>query len=223
MVDGAEAFNPSYVGPRRDVARLVPLDCHDILDVGCAVGALGEFLQSRARTRVFGIESDAAMAEVARHKLHKVLVADVEDWAPLERQLQSHSFDCVICADVLEHLHDPWRTLQNLVGLLRPGGHVVASLPNVGHLDTLLNVFLVKRWPYRSRGIHDRTHLRAFARRNVLDLFEGAGLDVLRLERNFRVIERPHRANRVARYLAVPPLRDLLTYQYLVVGRRNER
>ena len=95
---------------------------------------------------------------------------------------------------------------------------MVASLPNVRHYSTLLSVFLFKRWPYRDRGIHDRTHLRFFAERNVRELFEGADLEITTIRRQYRVLEPPYRINRFSLLLAVPPLRDLLTFQYLIVA-----
>jgi len=212
-------FKPSYVGPRGDLARLVPVSCRSFLDVGCATGELGASLKRlRPGARVVGLEVDEAMAAEAMHKLDRVLVGDA---GTVLDELAGERFDCVVCGDVLEHLADPWGVLRRLAALLEPGGYVVASIPNVGHLDTLVSVFVRRRWPYRERGIHDATHLRWFARRNVGELFEQAGLDVVTLRRNLRIVERPHGLNRFARFAALPGLRDLLTFQFVVLGRKS--
>ena len=42
-------------------------------------------------------------------------------------------YDVVILGDVIEHLPDPLASLRRAVGLLRPGGEVVLSVPNFGH------------------------------------------------------------------------------------------
>ena len=212
-------FKQSYTGPRGDLARVVPESCRSFLDVGCATGELGASLKrSRPGARVVGIELDRAMAAEAADKLDRVLVGDA---GTVLHELDGERFDCVLCGDVLEHLADPWGVLRGLADLLEPGGHVAASIPNVGHLDTLLSVFLRRRWPYRERGIHDATHLRWFARRNVGELFEQAGLDVVILRRNLRIVERPHGLNRLARFAALPGLRDLLTFQFVVLGTKR--
>ena len=71
----------------------------------------------------------------------------------------------------------------------------------------------------RDRGIHDRTHLRFFTRRNVVELFRSAGLEIESVDAKYRLVERPHRINRFAKYFALPGLRGFLAFQYLVTAR----
>jgi methionine biosynthesis protein MetW len=208
----------AYTGARPDLLALVPRDARRVLDVGCATGALGAALKAERPDRVVvGVEIDAEMAAIAEERLDDVVVQ------PVEQALETFGdarFDCVVCGDVLEHLVDPWAVLRGLVTLLDEGGVVVASLPNVGHLDTLVHLLFRRRWPYRARGIHDETHLRFFALANVRELFGQAGLEIVELRRHYRLIDRPHRVNRVARVFAVPGLRELVAYQYVVLGVR---
>ena len=211
-------LNPSYVGPRPDVVKLVPQWCERVLDVGCATGSVGRLLkESRGRIRVTGVELDPTMAELARPHLDAIEVGDIGDVLD-SGSLGNATFDCILLADVLEHLVDPWTILRRLADRLEPQGIVVTSLPNVRHYTTLLSLLVGKRWPYRDRGIHDRTHLRFFAQRNIAELFQSAGLTITSLTRQYRVLEAPYRFNRYSRILAVPPLRDLLTFQYLIVA-----
>jgi SAM-dependent methyltransferase len=39
------------------------------------------------------------------------------------------SFDTILCTEVLEHTREPWRVMAEFVRLLRPGGHVLISVP----------------------------------------------------------------------------------------------
>jgi 2-polyprenyl-3-methyl-5-hydroxy-6-metoxy-1,4-benzoquinol methylase len=208
----------AYTGARPDLFALVPGDARRVLDVGCATGALGAALKAERPDRVVvGVEIDAEMAAVAEERLDTILVQ------PVEQALETFGdarFDCVVCGDVLEHLVDPWAVLRGLVTLLDEGGVVVASLPNVAHLDTVVHLVFRRRWPYRARGIHDETHLRFFALANVRELFGQAGLEVVELRRHYRLFDRPHRVNRLARLAAVPGLRELVAYQYVVLARR---
>ena len=211
-------LNPAYVGPRPDVAALIPERCTRFLDLGCATGALGELIKrSRQGISVVGIELDPHMATAARVKLDRVITGDILN-VLTSNTLVEERFDCIIAADVLEHLSDPWTVVGALPRLLADQGVVIASIPNIRHYTTFRTLLFRKHWPYRDRGIHDRTHVRFFAQRNVEQLFVNAGFHIDRLRRNYRVFERPYRVNRYSRLLAIPPLRDLLTYQYLIVA-----
>lgn len=215
-------FNPAYVGPRADILKLVPAGVRRVLDVGCSVGTLGQAIRERDGAEVTGIELDPRMGAQARARLSAVHVASVED-ETLFARLGEGRFDCIIFADLLEHLVDPWTALRRFVEHLAPDGVVVASLPNVRHYTTIRTLLFQGYWPYRDRGIHDRTHMRFFTLRNVRELFQSAGLTIGRIERNYRILERPHRVNRMAPALAWPGLRELLAFQYLVRAGRTNR
>lgn len=212
-------FNPSYAGSRDDVADLIPRESKKILDLGCGVGILGETVKQEIDAEIVGIESNTEMAEIARKRLDKVVVGDLES-IRLEDHLSLGYFDCVIVADILEHLRDPWAVLTETVRFLNSGGFVVASIPNVRHYTTILSIVVRGRWPYAERGIHDRTHLRFFTLSNIEEMFQNAGLRIVRQQRKYRIIERPHPYNRISEYLAWPPLKDFLTFQYLVVAKK---
>ncbi len=77
-------------------------------------------------------------------------------------------------------------------------GLIVASIPNVRHYSTIFSLVVRGYWPYRDRGIHDKTHLRFFTLKNIKELFLDANLDIISIVRNYRIIERPHKYNRYA-------------------------
>jgi SAM-dependent methyltransferase len=83
-------------------------------------------------------------------------------------------FDFIVCADVLEHLLRPARSLVELRGMLADAGTLVASLPNSGHAYFRWNV-LLGRFPQDRRGLFDRTHLHFFPWQGWVDLFASAG------------------------------------------------
>jgi 2-polyprenyl-3-methyl-5-hydroxy-6-metoxy-1,4-benzoquinol methylase len=213
-------FNPSYIGPRDDVLNLIPDNANKVLDIGCSIGALGEKIKQRNGTEVVGVELNEQMAEVAKEKLDRVIIGDVEKMN-LADYLAPNCFDCIIFADVLEHLKNPWDVLERATDFLNNEGIIIASIPNVRHYTTIVNLVIGGYWPYRERGIHDRTHLRFFTLRNIKEMFQNARLKIVKVEREYRIIERPHRYNRISKYLACPPFRDLLTFQYLIVAKKS--
>jgi 2-polyprenyl-3-methyl-5-hydroxy-6-metoxy-1,4-benzoquinol methylase len=151
-----------------------------VLDVGCATGYLAAELTRRG-CAVDGVEFDPVAAEQARApgRCREVVVGDLE--APLTREAVAAlgTPDVVVCADVLEHLRDPWSTLAWLRTLLAPQGKAIISVPNIGHW-TARRALLRGRFDYADYGLFDRTHLRFFTRATASELATRAGFAVLR-------------------------------------------
>ncbi len=90
-----------------------------VLDVGCGSGG---FLSSLpAGVKKFGIEPSTAAAQAARGLGVAILGATPADLA-LEAQ-----FDVITIIDVIEHLAEPTRTLDQLLPHLAPGGCLILS------------------------------------------------------------------------------------------------
>jgi 2-polyprenyl-3-methyl-5-hydroxy-6-metoxy-1,4-benzoquinol methylase len=172
--DGAALDDGYYEFDRPELLELIPRSARRVLDVGCGAGRLGEALKARQSAEVVGVELSAVAARKAGPRLDRVLVGDAERMEP---GFEPEGFDCVVCGDVLEHLREPGRFLGRVRGWLRPGGVVVASLPNARH-HSVVTALLGGNWTYESAGLLDATHLSFFTRRDMLALFEGAGFRV---------------------------------------------
>lgn len=215
-------FNPSYIGTRNDILDLIPNNIGKVLDIGCGIGTLGEQIKRRNNNvDVVGIELDEQMAELAREKLNNVITEDV-DKINLADYFAPNYFGCIIFADILEHLKNPWDVLKNATNFLNNDGFIIVSIPNVRHYTTIVNLVFRGYWPYRERGIHDKTHLRFFALKNIKELFQYANLKIVRIERNYRIIESPNPLNRCTKYLVLPFLRNFFVFQYLVVAKKQK-
>jgi SAM-dependent methyltransferase len=193
-----------------------------VLDVGCGAGVTAQLIKEKfPGARVVGLEMDPALADMAAERVDALVLDSAESAAALARLAELGPYDLIICADVLEHLQDPWRVLVELSGLLSPKGELITSIPNVRHLSTFISLGFMGRWPRRDRGIHDKTHLRFFARRDVLELGASAGLDCVRERRNLRLVESMPWTMVPAKAFDFWPLRPFLTFQYLHLWRRR--
>ncbi len=170
-----------YETARPDVANHVPTSVRRILELGCSTGALGAALKQRQPALVVGVEIDAEYASVAESRLDRVVVSDIETFLR-QRAPAEAPFDCLIAADVLEHLVDPWQALERSVALLETGATVVISVPNVAQWRGLWRLLRSGRWPRDDEGVFDRTHLRWFTLRDALELLSGAGLQIETVE-----------------------------------------
>lgn len=209
----------AYTTARSDIVAMVPRTTTRLLDVGCSNGALGLSLKRAIpNLEVVGIEMDNAFAEVAETRLDEVFCADLNTFA--WDQLGDRRFDCVVFADVLEHLDDPLRHLLNARALLAPGGCFVISLPNIRHLSALFSIFIHGTFPKRDRGIFDRTHLHWFTSRDATELIEKAGMRVHDTAHTLRLSDQGgglinRYLNRLPRsFKAAALFREFFTYQF---------
>lgn len=167
-----------YQRQRREIEPFIPLDAKKVLDVGCGQGFFGEMLKSIRDIEVWGIELDAASAKEATRRLNNVLSGDVENNL---NALSDGYFDCIVFNDVLEHLADPWHILRIIKSKLSPQGVIVSSIPNIRYFYALREVLLDKQFPYREYGIFDRTHLRFFTYKSMIDLFNDSGYSIVKM------------------------------------------
>jgi len=154
------------------IGAFVPLGAR-VLDVGCGTGSVSRLLEDYREAQIVGIEPNAERAAIGRQRGVDVRAGYLtsELLATLGR------FDAVVFADVLEHLADPGAMLRLVRPVLRPGGYVVASVPNVANW-TVRARLLLGRFNYTESGIMDATHLRWFTRRTLGELFERSGYAV---------------------------------------------
>ncbi len=203
----------SYTGQRSDVLALVRGTPKRSLDIGCSDGSLLGSLKGPTETT--GIELDPDLARAAAGRLGEIIEGDAVELSG-ELGRMGRRFDLIICADILEHLAQPEAVLEHAETMLEPGGQMVVSLPNVRFWTTFWEVGARGRWPRRSRGVHDATHLRWFTDRDAREMFAQAGFRVEEAASNTRLFDDPNRrGNGLAKYLAHGPLRPFLTYQNL--------
>lgn len=157
----------------------MPAGVRRVLELGCGAGVFGAELKRRHGAEVVGVEVFPEAAAQARERLDRVLVADVERGT---LDLPESSFDLLVCNDVLEHLVEPWQTLQRVARLVRPGGWVLASIPNVRFHKVLRRLIWPGVWRYEDSGVLDRTHLRFFTRESACELVRDAGFAIERVE-----------------------------------------
>lgn len=147
-----------------------------VLDVGCHTGIMGEILRRKKSCVVTGLESDPAAADAARKRLTEVLEIDVEesDW---QKNINDR-FDVILFGDVLEHTRNPELILSASKQLLKSGGKVIVSLPNIANLRIRLGL-LRGRFDYADSGILDRTHLRFYTKSSATKFLTDSGLRII--------------------------------------------
>ncbi|MCS6910403.1 MAG: class I SAM-dependent methyltransferase [Anaerolineales bacterium] len=108
------------------------------LDVGCGDGAhYGRLLAGIAR-EYHGLEISEMAVQVAQQngiiaRQHDLLTAF---------PYADHSFDVVLCIEVMEHLFEPSFVLAEMRRVLKPAGHIIISVPNIAHFSHRIRAVL---------------------------------------------------------------------------------
>lgn len=141
-----------------------------LLDVGSGPGNLVAHAIDMGWDAV-GQEISQWACTRAREKGIPVLEGPLED-----QHLPDASFDAASMFDVLEHLTDPRRTVEEIRRVLKPGGVLVIETPNIGGLFA--------RFVYRDRSdlVKPRSHICLFSPRSIRRLMDEAGFSRLTVQ-----------------------------------------
>lgn len=157
---------------RPDVRSLVPSSCHRILDLGCGGGRMGHVLKSERNCSVVGVEANHDAAGRARQRLDDVVCESLETMS--DSLFPESSFDCIVLADVLEHLRQPLPVLKMCRHWLVDTGSLIISIPNSRHHSVVAGL-IEGNWTYEPAGLLDDDHVRIFTRRELDKLLFRAG------------------------------------------------
>ena len=95
-----------------------------LLDVGCGAGNMIHHLSKYGQVK--GLEIDERPVKVARtERGYDVDLFDVTSQMPFE----DNSFDAVTALDVIEHNEDDMAILADSYRILKPGGHMIITVP----------------------------------------------------------------------------------------------
>jgi methionine biosynthesis protein MetW len=112
------------------------------LDVGCGDGGTsGKWLVQHGYGYLGVDVSENAVDSAIAAGLD---AKQIEDAAHLP--FGDESFDAAVCIEVLEHLFEPQKAAMEMLRVLRPGGCILVTVPNVAYWRRRLEMFFLGRW-----------------------------------------------------------------------------
>jgi 2-polyprenyl-3-methyl-5-hydroxy-6-metoxy-1,4-benzoquinol methylase len=155
-----------------------------LLDVGCYTGVFVE-IAARHGWAAWGVEPSRWAVEHAQAQGLHVVQGTLET-----ADLPEAYFDVVTMWDVIEHLTDPRRAIQETHRLLKPGGLIVVHTIDI---ESLFARLLGTRWPWLME-----MHIYYFSRRTLRAMLEQCGFQVLSDRPQGRFLRLGYLTNRVS-------------------------
>lgn len=141
-----------------------------MLDVGCSNG---EFLYHAKKRgfEVVGIELNTRTAEIAKNNGINVHIGIIDDIV-----LPENSFDCVFLGDIIEHVPNPKDFLNRCLSLVKKGGYIIISTPNLDCSWSKAGYYLYSIFKIPWSSVTPPYHLFQFSVENLKKLMIDSGL-----------------------------------------------
>ena len=160
---------------RYDLIGLMPIDTEQkVLEIGMGAGdTLVEIKKRKLAKEVTGI--DLMKIEGSNQENPLIDFVHYIDLDKEELPLEDNYYDVIIAGDVFEHLVNPEDILKKLIAKLKKKGCLLISLPNIRAYNALYSIVFKGRFEYTSEGIFDKTHLRFFCKKDMIQMIQSAG------------------------------------------------
>jgi glycosyltransferase involved in cell wall biosynthesis len=149
------------------VRQLAPFIGRRVLEAGSGIGNLTEFFLDRQRLVCVDVDPfyverlSQRYGHLANLSFHEADLAQLQNCSPLRRA----RLDTIVCVNVLEHIEDDAKVLQNFYELLQPGGHAMLLVPANPRLYTGVDKAL--------------GHFRRYTPEELVSKMQAAGFDVV--------------------------------------------
>jgi methionine biosynthesis protein MetW len=156
---------------------LLPFRSGRVLDVGCGPGV--QFAGGAPGFQFTGIDIAAESLVQARNHGYETIQHDLNHPLPFA----DGEFDVAVATDILEHMTEPLRLLQEIKRVVKPQGRLILSVPNHFFLANRLRILrgagLILPWGnHQAYQDWNYFHLRFFRWRSFCHLLQAAGLTI---------------------------------------------
>jgi 2-polyprenyl-3-methyl-5-hydroxy-6-metoxy-1,4-benzoquinol methylase len=144
---------------------------NEIVDIGCGEGIMLEKLtRCFPHKNIVGLDSMAENVQICSKRGLQIRLGDV-----YFLDFPQDSVDLVILMEVIEHLDDPNKAIQEIYKILKPGGKLIIVFPN----DTTFIVARILTLKLKE-AVYNPGHLKQWNPREVRSLLNSYNLDVIK-------------------------------------------
>ncbi|MEF3279771.1 MAG: class I SAM-dependent methyltransferase [Elusimicrobiota bacterium] len=132
-----------------------------IIDIGCAGGSLLFYLKKKGFENLYGMDNNKSIIGSKNFKNINIVLGDA-----LKTEFKNDFFDVVISSDILEHIENDEKAIEETNRILKKGGIFIVFVPAFKFL-----------WSY-----HDviNEHKRRYTKRDLVNIIEKHGFKILK-------------------------------------------
>ncbi|MGL9815685.1 glycosyltransferase [Enterococcus malodoratus] len=149
-----------------------------VLEFGPGNGRMTQYLINEKKCEVSIVEFDPVLFEHVMGFAQDGFLGNIEEYK-WNDHFADKKFDFIIFADVLEHLTDSEKALEEASKFLAPNGEILLTFPNLAHNSVMIDLFN-NRLDWKQYGLLDRTHNSFYTQHGFEELFERIGLSIRR-------------------------------------------
>jgi ubiquinone/menaquinone biosynthesis C-methylase UbiE len=212
----------NYLREEQIYKFLEPNEKDVVLDVGCASGRQ-LFKIAKKIKKGYGIDIAQSFIDKANYICAKNSIQNLYfKRAVIEKiPFEDSFFDKIICAEVLEHVSDKNTALKELLRVLKNGGNLIITVPNLNSDATLWGRFLrlikkrkfvpLENFSNEDLIKHGDAHVREFNRQSLKEWLQDNNLEVLNIK-SVSFIDGPYIDFLLKVPLHITFLRNLIIY-----------
>lgn len=136
------------------------------LDIGCHSGNITKLIADFTVGETYGLDISSQAIKYAQKKYPDLHFRA----APAQNKLPyaDNYFDLITCFDVLEHLPDLERVIQEIKRVLKKGGYLIIGMP----IENILWKIIWFFWTKSKGRVWEGTHINNFTNQFLIDLFK---------------------------------------------------
>lgn len=155
---------------------------YNILDYGCGNGLFGVFFKKKIQCKLTGVDgSPYALKKTSERGYDETIL--ISDFSTLDLPLENETFDFVICKDVLEHLLNPSKVIQESHRVLSRNGKLLILVPNHFSLVDVAKFLLTRNIDtqhyFPDANDWNFPHIRFFSFSGLVKGLEKAGFEMI--------------------------------------------
>lgn len=151
-----------------------------VLDAGCSRGGIGVKLFREKQCKMYGMEYNSVSVQCAQETgaYQAVHTVNLESFSAADWSEYRSFFDFILLGDILEHLRNPQKVLEELKPLLKQDGAFLISVPNIAHAGIKANL-LNDDFIYTDIGLLDVTHVHLFTWKSIAEMLSEISLEIV--------------------------------------------
>jgi len=153
-----------------------PKDKHfKIVDFDCGLGAtLLKLKYMYPKALIYGIETNPSIARLGGELVELMTENFEETYTMSFNSDMTNFFDYIILGNKLQLSNDPWKLLKAAKSHLKPGGYVIATIPNMMH-HSVIKELLTGSFIYQENALLNKHNSKFFTLSDIHKIFEECG------------------------------------------------